>query len=154
MSDGGEDGALYVARLRAAVGTAPLWLSSVTAVVLDSAGSRTLLVRRDLTGLWAPPAAVLGPGAVPARVAAEAVHEDAGAQAEAEAIVGVQATREITYADGSRASYVNLVMRMRSRDDAHSAHARWFPVDSLPERMGADHRERVAMAVAPPERIV
>ncbi len=149
-----EDGAAYVARLRSAIGTSPLWLSSVTAVVLDAHGRRTLLVRRDLTGLWAPPAAVLGPGAVPARVAAAVVEEEAGAIAVPESIVGVQATREITYADGSRASYLNVVMRLTARDDAHGADARWWPVDELPDDMGDDHRARIAMALAPSGPIV
>ncbi|GLI29007.1 putative MutT/NUDIX-family protein [Agromyces rhizosphaerae] len=142
----------HVARLRAAVGHAPLWLLSVTGVVIDADASRTLLVRRPETGLWAPVAAVLGPGEEPAPAIERAVHAEAGTHATVEQLAWVHVTRPLRYANGDRAQYLNLVFRLRveqATDAPEPATARWFPLDGLPPDLGADHRERIDAALAP-----
>jgi 8-oxo-dGTP pyrophosphatase MutT (NUDIX family) len=50
----------FVLSLREAVGTAPLWLSGVTAVV--TRGDDVLMVRRSDTGAWTPVTGIVDPG--------------------------------------------------------------------------------------------
>ncbi len=142
----------YVAGLRAAVGHAPLWLLSVTGVVVDADAVRTLLVRRPETGLWAPVATVLGPREEPAPAIGAAVLRDTGVRTTADHLAWVHVTRPLQYANGDRAQYLNLVFRLRAAratDASEPASARWFPLDGLPPDLGADHRERIDAALAP-----
>ena len=144
MSETGEQ---YVGRLRAAVGHEPLWLTSVTAVVVDPARTATLLVTRPATGLGAPVAVVLGPGEEPAHAAVAAVSRETGLTATPHRLAWVHATRELTYPNGDRAQYVNLVFLMEASGEP-GAGARWCAFDSLPDDMGQDHVERITAALA------
>ena len=51
----------FILELRAKVGTHPLWLSGVTAIVLDADSSAILLIRRSDTGEWAPITGIIDP---------------------------------------------------------------------------------------------
>lgn len=137
----------YVGRLRAAVGHDPLWLTSVTAVVVDASHATTLLVTRPATGLWAPVAAVLGPGEEPARAAVAAVRREAGLEATPRRLAWVHATRELTYPSGDRAQYVNLVFLLEATGEP-GPDARWCALDALPHDMGRDHVGRITAALA------
>lgn len=142
-----ESGDEYVARLRAAVGHAPLWLASVTGVVFDPERARTLLVTREQTGLWAPVAAVLGPGEEPAVAVRRAVLDATTVTATVDRLAWVHVTRELTYANGDRAQYLNLVFALTATGE-HGEGARWVSLDSLPADMAPDHRERIMAALA------
>lgn len=63
----------YVLGLRTHVGHELLWLSGVTAVVLDASSSQALLVRRSDNNEWAPITGTLDPGEQPARGAVREV---------------------------------------------------------------------------------
>jgi hypothetical protein len=63
----------FVLELRKKIGTRPLWLSGVTAVVLDEPGERILLIRRADTGEWAPITGIIDPAEQPAVAAAREV---------------------------------------------------------------------------------
>ncbi|MFS4506338.1 NUDIX hydrolase [Clavibacter sp. Sh2141] len=149
----------FVASLRARVGTAPLWLSGVTAVILD--GPRVLLVRRGDTGAWAPVSGILEPGEEPAVGAWREAEEETGVEVEVERLVAVGTTGEITYPNGDRASYLDLTFRCRyvsgeaRVNDDESLEVAWWPVDALPD-MPADflRRIRVALDDAPETRFV
>jgi ADP-ribose pyrophosphatase YjhB (NUDIX family) len=149
----------FIVSLRERIGTAPLWLSGVTAVVLD--GPRVLLVRRGDTGEWAPVSGILEPGEEPAVGAAREAEEETGVVVEVERLVSVGTTDEITYPNGDRASYLDLTFRCRYLsgaarvNDDESLEVAWWPVDALPP-MPADFRQRIATAVddAPETRFV
>ncbi|OUE24980.1 NUDIX hydrolase [Clavibacter michiganensis] len=130
----------FVASLRERIGTAPLWLSGVTAVILD--GTRVLLVRRGDTGAWAPVSGILEPGEEPAVGAWREAEEETGVIVEVERLVAVGTTGEITYPNGDRASYLDLTFRCRyvsgeaRVNDDESLEVAWWPVDALPEMPG------------------
>ncbi len=140
----------FIIALREKVGTAPLWLSGVTAVVLR--GSDVLLVRRADTGEWTPVTGIIDPGEEPAYAAVREVEEEAGVSAVAERLAWVRVTDPVVYPNGDRSQYLDLVFRLRwTGGDPHPAdgentEARWFPLDALPE-MSDDMRTRIAVAV-------
>ncbi|MBT1635578.1 NUDIX hydrolase [Clavibacter michiganensis] len=140
----------FIVSLRERIGTEPLWLSGVTAVILD--GPRVLLVRRGDTGGWAPVSGILEPGEEPAVGAWREAAEETGVEVEVERLVAVGTTGEITYPNGDRASYLDLTFRCRYvGGEAHvaddeSLEVGWWPVDALPD-MPADFRRRIRDAV-------
>ncbi|MGW2217585.1 NUDIX domain-containing protein, partial [Nonomuraea sp. NPDC001684] len=66
----------FVLALREKIGTEPLWLSGVTAVVLHE--DQVLLVRRSDTGAWTPVTGIIDPGEQPADAALREVAEETG----------------------------------------------------------------------------
>ncbi|KQW08315.1 ADP-ribose pyrophosphatase [Leifsonia sp. Root4] len=157
----------FVLTLREKIGTAPLWLSGVTAVVLreparataeagqDAAsGTEVLLVRRADTGAWTPVTGIIDPGEEPADAAAREVLEEADIVAAVERLAWVQTLPERAYANGDRAAYLDLVFRCRwvsgepHPADGENTAAGWFALDALPP-MSANMLERVRAALSP-----
>jgi 8-oxo-dGTP pyrophosphatase MutT (NUDIX family) len=66
----------FVVALREKVGTDPLWLIGVTAIVLD--GDRVLLGRRADTGRWSTVSGIVEPGEHPAVAVVREVLEETG----------------------------------------------------------------------------
>jgi ADP-ribose pyrophosphatase YjhB (NUDIX family) len=143
----------FVLALREKVGTALLWLPSTTAVVLR--GSDVLLVRRADNGAWTPVTGIVDPGEQPAVAAVREVAEEADVQAVPESLVMVLVTEPVTYANGDRSQYLDLVFRMRwqsgepSPVDGENTDATWFPLDALPP-LSLDMRNRIQAAVDNP----
>lgn len=157
----------FVLTLREKIGTAPLWLSGVTAVVLreparataeagqDAAsGTEVLLVRRADTGAWTPVTGIIDPGEEPADAAAREVLEEADIVAAVERLAWVQTLPERAYANGDRAAYLDLVFRCRwvsgepHPADGENTAAGWFGLDALPP-MSENMLERVRAALSP-----
>ncbi len=136
----------FILALREKIGTVPLWLSGVTAVVVR--GDDVLLVRRADTDEWAPVCGIIDPGEEPAQAAVREVLEEADVHAEVEHLAWVHVTQMYTYANGDRTQYVNIVFRLQweSGDphpaDGENTDARWFHRDALPE-MSADMGQRI-----------
>lgn len=147
----------FILDLRRQIGTAPLWLSGVTAVVLREGdpGLEVLLVRRMDTGAWTPVTGIIDPGEEPAVAGAREVWEETGTLAQASRLASVSVSPEIVYANGDRTRYLDLTFRFRwisgepHPADGENSAAAWFAVVDLPE-MSQDMRERVAAAL--PER--
>ena len=141
----------FVLSLRERVGTAPLWLSGVTAVVHRD--DDVLLVRRSDTGAWTPVTGIVDPGEEPADAAVREVLEEADVQAVVQRLARVGVTEQITYGNGDRAQYLDVTFRLRWTSgepfpaDGENTEARWFPRGELPE-MSADMRERVEAALS------
>jgi 8-oxo-dGTP pyrophosphatase MutT (NUDIX family) len=143
----------FILALREKVGTAPLWLSGVTAVVLRGSGAdeELLLVRRADNGRWTPVTGIIDPGEEPADAAAREVLEESDLVAVPERLARVHTLPEMTYDNGDRTQYLDLVFRMRWVSgepypaDGENTDARWFPVDALPE-MSDDMLDRIAAA--------
>lgn len=125
----------FIAELREKVGTHPLWLSGVTAVVVR--GDEVLMIRRADNGRWAPVAGIIEPGEHPADTAEREVLEEAGVVVGVERIAGVDVSAPVTYDDGDVAQYLVVVVRCRwmSGDpfpaDGEATEARWVHVDEL-----------------------
>ena len=78
----------FVRDLRAKVGHDLLWLTGVSAVVLDDAG-RVLLTRRADSGHWALVSGILEPGEEPAQAMVREIAEETGIVAVVERLASV-----------------------------------------------------------------
>ena len=140
----------FVIALREKIGTMPLWLSGVTAVVLRD--EQVLLVRRADSGAWTPVTGIIDPGEQPAVAAERETLEEADVVAVAESIAWVQVTEKIRDENGDETQYIDFVFRCRYVSgtpfpaDGENTEAAWFDLDALPE-MSANMRERVRSAV-------
>lgn len=144
----------FILRLREKIGTEPLWLTGVTAVVVrnDDSGTRVLLVRRSDTGAWTPVTGIIDPGEEPAVAAVREVLEEADVHARPERLVSVHVTGPVVYANGDRSQYLDVIFRLAyvSGDpfpaDGENAEAAWFAVDELPE-LSDDMADRIQVAL-------
>lgn len=147
----------FVLDLRQAIGTAPLWLTGVTAVVLrddeTTGATEVLLVRRADNGAWTPVTGIIDPGEEPADAAVREIREEADVVASVERLVWVHVLDPLTYSNGDQAQYLDLVFRCRWVSgtpfpaDGENTEAAWYRLDALPELQGS-HARRIAMAVA------
>ena len=141
----------FVVALRTKIGTAPLWLSGVTAVVLKD--DQLLLVRRADNGAWTPVTGIIDPGEQPADAAVREVVEEAGVRVVPERLAGVGVTEVVIYSNGDESQYLDLTFRMRWTDgdpypaDGENTEARWFPLDALPP-MSSEMTGRIEAALS------
>ncbi|WP_285063592.1 NUDIX domain-containing protein [Frigoribacterium sp. ME-P-080] len=141
----------FVLSLREKIGTAPLWLAGVTAVVVRD--DETLLVRRADTGAWTPVTGIVDPGEHPADAAVRETLEEADLHVVPERLASIGVTDEVVYANGDRAQYLDHTFVMRyvsgepSPADGENTEARWFRLDALPP-MGPDMLSRLDAALA------
>ncbi len=144
----------FVLVLRDKVGTTPLWLSGVTAVITH--GNDLLLVQRADNKRWTPVTGIIDPGEHPADAAAREALEEAGVVVRPVKLALVGVTEPITYDNGDVTQYIDLTFRFEwvSGDpypaDGENIEARWFPLDQLPhmsDEMVA--RVRAALSDAP-----
>ncbi len=145
----------FILDLRKKIGTAPLWLSGVTAVIVDEQ-ARVLLVRRTDTGAWTPVTGIIDPGEEPAVAAEREVLEEANIVAEVTQLAWVHSLPPMTYPNGDQSQYLDIVFVGRHvsgepfPSDGENTDAGWFSVDDFPE-LSADMRQRVAVALAAQE---
>ncbi|MGN8049474.1 NUDIX hydrolase [Curtobacterium sp. 22159] len=145
----------FVLSLRSKIGHDPLWLTGVTAVVTRGEGPdrELLVVRRADTRAFTPVTGIVDPGEEPAVAAEREVLEEADVVAVAERLAWVQTLPEMTYPNGDRAQYLDLVFACRYVSgepfpaDGENTEAFWAPVDALPE-MSANMLARVQAALA------
>ncbi|MBD8607521.1 NUDIX domain-containing protein [Aeromicrobium sp. CFBP 8757] len=145
----------FILALREKIGTTPLWLPGVTAVVMrddGEHGTEVLLVKRLDTGEWSPVCGIVDPGEEPSDAAVREVLEEADVHAVVEHLAWVHVTDMYTYDNGDRTQYVDTVFRLRWVSgtpfpaDGENTDARWFPRDALPA-MSADMGRRVAIGL-------
>lgn len=143
----------FILRLRERIGTDPLWLAGVTAVVLrGDGGDEVLLVRRSDNGAWTPVTGIVDPGEHPARTAVREAAEETGVEIEVESLAWVSVTDPVVHVNGDRAQYLDHTFRCRyisgepyPADDESTA-AGWFRLDDLPP-MREIYLERIRTAV-------
>lgn len=141
----------FVAHLRSMVGTEPLWLPGVIGAVLD--GDRILLARRSDTGLWALVGGILEPGEDPVPGLAREVLEETGVEVAVEGLAAVTVTPQLTYPNGDRSTYLDLLFVCRPVSteaaagarvaDDESLDVRWFGLDALPADLNEDTAPRL-----------
>lgn len=129
----------FVLDLRRHIGHAPLWMSGVTAVVLDRSHTHVLLVRRADNGAWTHITGIIDPGEQPAVAAAREAREEAGIETRMVRLIDVCTLPEMTYDNGDRAQYLDLCFLAEHLSgephpaDGENTEARWFALDELPQ---------------------
>lgn len=142
----------FVLALREHVGHDLLWMSGVTAIVLDAERRRTLVVRRADTGDWTPVTGIIDPGEQPAHAAVREVAEEAALEVRPLRLIEVRTLPAITYANGDRAQYLDLcfvldhVAGEPRPADGENTRARWADLGDLPPMPGR-FREQIALAL-------
>ena len=140
----------FVLALREKIGTAPLWLSGVTAVVVRR--EEILLVKRADNGAWTPVTGIIDPGEEPATAAVREVEEEAGVRVHPESLAWVHVTDPVVYANGDTTQYLDLVFRMAwvsgepEPGDGENTETSWFALDALPV-LSPDMRRRIEAAL-------
>ena len=141
----------FVAELRSMVGTHPLWLPGVTAVIRR--GDEILLTHRADDGQWAPVTGIVDPAEEPAVAAAREAMEEAGVEVAVDRLASVSVVPDVVYSNGDRSSYLDLTFactwvsgEARVNDD-ENLDVRWWPVDGLPP-MTASTLARIEAALA------
>lgn len=144
----------FVLALREKVGHAPLWMSGVTAVVVEEGSGALLLVRRADTDAWTPVTGIIDPGEEPAVAGAREVFEEAGIIAQAERLVDVRTLPPITYANGDQAQFLDLCFLFTARSgqapypaDGENEEAIWADPSDLPA-LNDRFREQIALALS------
>src|SRR6478752_4438016 len=141
----------FVLELRRHVGTAPLPLVGVTAVILR--GAEVLLGRRSDNGALTPITGIVDPGEEPADAACREALEEAGVRIRADRLAWVHQIPRITYDNGDQADYLDLTFRCTWLEgepypaDGEMTEVGWRRLDDLGD-LSEEQRTRVAVALA------
>ena len=140
----------FILELREKVGTHPLPLVGVTAVIFR--GDRVLLGRRSDDGALTAITGIVDPGEEPAVAAAREAEEEAGVRIRVDRLAWVHQIPRVTYANGDQSDYLDLVFRCTWLEgepvpvDGEMTDLGWFGLDEL-DGLSAGHRARVLAAV-------
>lgn len=141
----------FILALREHVGHDLLWLSGVTAVIVDGEGL-VLLHQRSDTGRWALISGILEPGEQPAVAVVREAYEETGVRIEVQHISSVVAGPPVAYPNGDHVQYLDIAFRCRPVggearvNDDESLAVAWFAPDELPP-LDDDQRERLRQAL-------
>lgn len=141
----------FVLDLRRKIGTDPLPLVGVTAVVLRD--DRVLLGRRSDNGHLTPVTGIVDPGEEPADAAVRETLEEAGVRCRVERLAWVHQIPRITYSNGDQSDYLDLTFRCRwvSGDpfpvDGEMTEVGWYDLAALPAFEQGDMRQRIESAL-------
>ncbi len=149
----------FILDLRAKVGTAPLWLSGVTAVITrggaggsEGSAQEVLLIRRSDNGAWTPVTGIVDPGEHPVEAAVREAAEEAGVRIAVDYLAWVNVTGVVTYPNGDRSRYLDHTFACHwlegdaAPGDDQATEAGWWPLDALPP-MSAELSARIAVVV-------
>ncbi|MDW4572293.1 NUDIX domain-containing protein [Microbacterium sp. M3] len=140
----------FVLDLRRKVGTAPLPLVGVTAVVLRD--GKVLLGRRSDNGHLTPVTGIVDPGEQPADAAVRETLEEAGVACRVERLAWVHQLPRVVYPHGDQVDYLDLVFRCTWLSgeprpvDGEMTEVGWYDLDALPELELPDMYRRIALA--------
>ncbi|MBB5788312.1 NUDIX domain-containing protein [Jiangella mangrovi] len=141
----------FILALREQVGHDLLWLTGVTAVIVDDEG-RVLLGQRSDTGRWALISGILEPGEQPAVAVVREAFEETGVHIEVERISSVVTGPPAAYPNGDRVQFMDVAFRCRPVsgearvNDDESLAVGWFAPDELPP-LDDEQQERLLQAL-------
>lgn len=141
----------FVLELRRHVGTAPLALVGVTAVIVRD--DRVLLGRRSDTGRLTPITGIVDPGEEPADAAVREAEEEAGVRIRAERLAWVHQIPRVTYANGDQSDYLDMTFACTwisgepEPVDGEMTEVGWHPVSEIEETLDAEMAARVQAAL-------
>jgi ADP-ribose pyrophosphatase YjhB (NUDIX family) len=141
----------FIVELRKLVGTTPLPLVGVSAVVIRD--NEILLGHRSDNGALTPITGIVDPGEEPADAAVREALEEADVVIRATRLASVHQVARVTYENGDQADYLDLTFRCEwvSGDpypaDGEMTEVGWYDLDSLPA-MDAEMRRRIASAMS------
>jgi 8-oxo-dGTP pyrophosphatase MutT (NUDIX family) len=140
----------FILELRRFVGTRPLFLSGVTAVVVR--GDEVLLGRRSDSGALTPITGIIDPGEEPADAAVREALEEAGVVIRADRLAWVHQIPRVTYENGDQTDYLDLTFRCSWVSgepypaDGEMTDVGWYPLADLSE-LGDEMRARIGAAL-------
>lgn len=141
----------FVLEIREKIGSHPLWLPGVTAVI--TRGGEVLLVRRSDNGECTPVTGILDPEEEPAVGAAREALEETGVTIRVDRLAATSVLPQVVHANGDQAAYLDLTFACSwVSGEAHvaddeSVDVRWWPLDAMPA-MSAYMTDRVAAALS------
>lgn len=141
----------FVLDLRRHIGTRPLPLVGVTAVIFRD--EKVLLGRRSDNGALTPITGIVDPGEEPADAAAREAREEAGVVIHVDRLAWVHQIPRITYGNGDQADYLDLTFRCTwvsgapEPVDGEMTDVGWFDLHDL-DAVSAEMRRRIAHAMA------
>ncbi|MFE5410297.1 NUDIX domain-containing protein [Microbacterium sp. NPDC056569] len=141
----------FILELREKIGTHPLSLAGVTAVVIRD--GEVLLGRRSDNGMLTPITGIVDPGEEPADAAVRETLEEAGVVCRADRLAWVHQIPRVTYANGDQNDYLDLTFRCAWVSgepypaDGEMTEVGWFDLAALPAEIGADMRRRIESAL-------
>lgn len=140
----------FVLELRRHIGTRPLPLVGVTAVIVRD--DRVLLGRRSDNGALTPITGIVDPGEEPADAACREALEEADVVVRAVQLAWVHQIERVTFDNGDQSDFLDLTFRCAWISgepypaDGEMTDVGWYPLDPLPD-MGADMTRRVRAAL-------
>jgi 8-oxo-dGTP pyrophosphatase MutT (NUDIX family) len=140
----------FILELRRFVGTRPLFLSGVTAVVVR--GDEILLGHRSDNGALTPITGIIDPGEEPADAAVREAQEEAGVVIRADRLAWVHQIPRVTYENGDQTDYLDLTFRCSWVSgepypaDGEMTDVGWYPLKAL-SALTTEMRARVLSAI-------
>lgn len=141
----------FILELRRMVGTHPLTLSGVTAVIVRD--GHVLLGRRSDDGALTPITGIVDPHEEPADAARREALEEAGVVIRVDRLAWIHQIPRVTYQNGDRTDYLDLTFRCTWLEgepypaDGEMTEVGWHPLDDL-EGIGDEMRRRISAALS------
>ena len=142
----------FVLDLRRHIGTRPLPLVGVTAVILRDGD--LLLGRRSDNGRLTPITGIVDPGEEPADAAVREAEEEAGVRIRVDRLAWVHQIPRVTYANGDQSDYLDLTFACTWIDgepepvDGEMTEVGWHPVSEIDRILDAEMAGRVRAALS------
>jgi 8-oxo-dGTP pyrophosphatase MutT (NUDIX family) len=147
----------YLKTLRQKVGSAPVMMVAVSALVFDDAG-RVLLHRACDDGRWHTIGGSVDPNEEPADAAVREALEETALRIEPTRVTGVYCDPPVTYANGDVVLYTSIAFACRilggtlHAADDESLEVRFFAPNELPDSLPEHDRSKIRYAAAGNER--
>ncbi|HAS6550736.1 TPA: NUDIX domain-containing protein [Vibrio parahaemolyticus] len=129
----------YIKEVRSKIGTMPLLIPGVAAVILNE--SKELLLQQKLDGTWSLPAGMIEPQESPVQALIREVREETGLAVKVERLLGVFGGEGFgfTYPNGDQVEYTVIMFKCvvesnsKSATDDETVCLEWFSKGNMPK---------------------